>query len=66
MLVNVYENDVDQALRALKKKMQRNGITYDMKRIRFYEKPSERKKRRKEESVRKLLKRKRQEKSFLS
>ncbi|USO02440.1 MAG: 30S ribosomal protein S21 [Alphaproteobacteria bacterium] len=66
MLVNVYENDVDQALRALKKKMQRNGINYDMKRIRHYEKPSERKKRRKEESMRKLMKRKRQEKAFVS
>ena len=64
MLVNVYENDVDQALRALKKKMQRNGINYDMKRIRFYEKPCERKKRKKEESVRKLLKRKKQERTF--
>ena len=58
MLVNVYENDVDQALRALKKKMQRNGINYDMKRIRHFEKPSVKARRQKEESRRKFMKKK--------
>ena len=58
MLVNVYENDVDQALRALKKKMQRNGINYDMKRIRHFEKPSIKERRQREESRRKFMKKK--------
>jgi small subunit ribosomal protein S21 len=40
--VSVRDNDVDQALRALKKKMQREGIFREMKMRRSYEKPSER------------------------
>ena len=40
--VSVRDNNVDQALRALKKKMQREGIYREMKLRRFYEKPSER------------------------
>lgn len=64
MFVNVYENDVEQALKALKKKMQRNGINYDMKRIRYYEKPSDKNRRERAEAKRKLLKRKRREQNF--
>src|SRR6516165_8629270 len=45
--VFVRENNVDQALRVLKKKMQREGIFREMKRRRAYEKPSERKTREK-------------------
>src|SRR5262249_3392565 len=41
--VLVRDNNVDQALRALKKKMQREGIFREMKMRRNYEKPSERK-----------------------
>ena len=40
--VHVRDNNVDQALRALKKKMQREGIFREMKMRRAYEKPSER------------------------
>ena len=41
MQVFVRDNNVEQALRALKRKMQREGIFREMKRGRFYEKPSE-------------------------
>ena len=41
MQVFVRDDDVDQALRALKKKMQREGVFREMKCRRFYEKPSE-------------------------
>ena len=41
--VNVRDNNVDQALRVLKKKMQREGIFREMKLRRHYEKPSEKK-----------------------
>ncbi|MEK9921559.1 MAG: 30S ribosomal protein S21, partial [Rhodospirillales bacterium] len=41
MLVSVRDNNVDQALRALKKKMQREGIFREMKLRRSFEKPSE-------------------------
>jgi small subunit ribosomal protein S21 len=40
--VIVRDNNVDQALRALKKKMQREGLFREMKMRRHYEKPSER------------------------
>ncbi|MCH8202065.1 MAG: 30S ribosomal protein S21 [Proteobacteria bacterium] len=42
MQVVVRDNNVDQALRALKKKLQREGVYREMKMRRFYEKPSER------------------------
>jgi small subunit ribosomal protein S21 len=54
--VLVRDNNVDQALRALKKKMQREGIFREMKLRRTYEKPSERKAREKAESVRRQRK----------
>lgn len=59
--VVVRDNNVDQALRVLKKKMQREGIFREMKIRKHFEKPSERKKRERDESVRRhrKLKRKR-------
>jgi small subunit ribosomal protein S21 len=54
--VFVRENNVDQALRILKKKMQREGIFREMKRRKAYEKPSERKTREKAEAVRRARK----------
>ena len=50
--VVVRENNVDQALRVLKKKMQREGMFREMKLRRAYEKPSERRVREKAEAVR--------------
>jgi small subunit ribosomal protein S21 len=50
--VLVRENNVDQALRVLKKKMQRDGVFREMKLRRSYEKPSERRAREKAEAVR--------------
>lgn len=54
--VNVRDNNVDQALKALKKKMQREGIFREMKLRRNYEKPSEKKAREKAEAVRRWRK----------
>jgi small subunit ribosomal protein S21 len=54
--VFVRDNNVDQALRALKRKMQREGVFREMKRRRFYEKPSERSTREKAEAVRRIRK----------
>lgn len=54
--VVVRDNNVDQALRVLKKKMQREGIFREMKLRRDYEKPSEKKKREKSEAVRRWRK----------
>jgi len=52
MQVFVRDNDVNSALRVLKKKMQREGTFREMKRRRSYEKPSERRVREKAEAVR--------------
>ncbi len=54
--VNVRDNNVDQALKALKKKMQREGIFREMKLRRNYEKPSEKKAREAAEAVRRWRK----------
>jgi small subunit ribosomal protein S21 len=54
--VFVRDNNVDQALRALKKKMQREGMFREMKRRRFYEKPSEKAAREKGEALRRARK----------
>ena len=48
----VRDNNVDQALKALKKKMQREGSFREMKRHVHYEKPSEKRARQKAEAVR--------------
>lgn len=56
MQVFVRDNNVDQALRALKKKMQREGIFREMKARKAYEKPSERKTREKAEAIRRARK----------
>ena len=63
MYVSVRDNNVDQALRVLKKKMQREGMFREMKNRRAYEKPSERRAREMAESNRRVrkLKRKRLE-----
>ncbi len=56
MYVSVRDNNVDQALRVLKKKMQREGMFREMKNRRAYEKPSERKAREMAESTRRVRK----------
>jgi small subunit ribosomal protein S21 len=54
--VLVRDNNVDQALKALKKKLQREGVFREMKLRRHYEKPSERRAREAAEAVRRARK----------
>jgi small subunit ribosomal protein S21 len=54
--VLVRDNNIDQALRVLKKKMQREGVFREMKQRRSYEKPSERKTRERAEAIRRARK----------
>ena len=63
MEVQVRDNNVDQELRALKKKMQREGLYREMRMRRHYEKPSEKKARERAEAIRRFrkLQRKRRE-----
>ena len=66
VLVQIFvrDNNVEQALRALKKKMQREGTFREMKRRKFYEKPSEKRARQKAEAVRRARKLIRAERSL--
>src|SRR5690242_5799548 len=56
MQIIVRDNNVDQALRALKKKLQREGVYREMKLRRHYEKPSERRAREKAAAIRRARK----------
>ncbi|WP_041375686.1 30S ribosomal protein S21 [Polymorphum gilvum] len=56
MQVLVRDNNIEQALRVLKKKLQREGVFREMKARRAYEKPSEKRAREKGEAVRRARK----------
>ena len=54
--VQVRDNNVDQALRVLKKRLQREGVFREMKLRKYYEKPSEARARHKAEAIRRARK----------
>jgi small subunit ribosomal protein S21 len=54
--VHVRDNNVEQALRALKKKLQREGVYREMKMRKHFEKPSERRVREQQEASRRFRK----------
>ena len=56
MQVLVRDNNIEQALRVLKKKMQREGVFREMKARKSYEKPSEKRVREKAEAIRRTRK----------
>ncbi len=56
VLVYVRDNNVEQAMRLLKKKLQREGVFREMKLRRDFEKPCERRKREGAEAVRRMRK----------
>ena len=56
MQVFVRDNNIDQAMRVLKKKMQREGVFRELKAKRAYEKPSEKRIRKKADAIRRRRK----------
>ncbi len=62
--VTVKDNNIEQALRSLKKRMQREGLFREMKLRKHYEKPSLRRAREKEESIRRSKKLKRRNNDY--
>ena len=56
LTVNVKDNNIEQALRNLKKKLQREGLLKEMKLRKHYEKPCLKKAREKEENIRRSRK----------
>ena len=65
MKIKVHNNNVDRALRTLKRIMQKEGFYKEMKKRSFYEKPSEKKKRKQKEAVKKIRKMMRQQRYSL-
>ena len=57
LAITVTHNDVEFALRLLKRQMQKSGLLRELRRRRQYEKPSERRRRRKREGIRNARKR---------
>ena len=57
--VIVRDNNIEKALRVLKKKLQKDGLFRELRIRQFYEKPSEKKLRKKKESLRRIAKDKR-------
>ena len=51
MLVTVRDNNVEQALRVLKKKLQKEGVLKELKSRQYYEKPSAKRARKKAEGI---------------
>ena len=62
--IEVKDNNVDQALRILKRKLQREGFFKILKIKSNYEKPSERKKREKSENIKRSKKIQRMRNNF--
>jgi small subunit ribosomal protein S21 len=56
MQVLVRDNNVEQAMKALKRKLQREGVFRELRRQKAYEKPSERRVREKAEAIRRARK----------
>jgi len=56
MQVLVRDNNIEQAMRVLKKKMQREGIFRELRQRKSYEKPSEKRNREQAEAVRRTRK----------
>ncbi len=53
MEVTVYQNQVERALKVLKRQITKDGLFKELKRRRFYEKPSVKKKRKQKEAKKK-------------
>jgi len=56
MEIKVYDNNVEKALKALKRQLQREGLFTELRKRRYYEKPSEKKKRKQKEALKKRMK----------
>jgi small subunit ribosomal protein S21 len=54
--IKVEGNDIEKALKALKRQIQKEGLLKELKKRTFYEKPSEKEKRKQREAMKKRLK----------
>jgi small subunit ribosomal protein S21 len=56
LAVKVHENQVEKALKVLKRQLAKEGLLKELKRRQFYEKPSVKRKRKQREARKKRLK----------
>ncbi|MCI0526491.1 MAG: 30S ribosomal protein S21 [Nitrospira sp.] len=56
MIIRVYGNNLEKALKVFKRQLQKEGLFREIKQRSFFEKPSEKKKRKQREARRKRLK----------
>ena len=56
MDIKVYGNDIEKALKTLKRELQKEGLLKEIKQRSFYEKPSEKEKRKRIEARKKRMK----------
>jgi small subunit ribosomal protein S21 len=54
--IKVEDRDIEKALKTLKRQIQKEGLLKEIKRRGFYEKPSEKDKRKRREALKKRLK----------
>ena len=61
MLVVVRNNNVEQAMRVLKKKLMKDGSIKELRQRQYYEKPCDKRNRKKKEMTRAFLKKRKKE-----
>jgi len=54
MIVEVRNNNVDRALKILKRKLMEDGLFKEVQKRKFYEKPSDKKRRKRREAITRL------------
>jgi small subunit ribosomal protein S21 len=62
--IKVHNNDLNKAMKVLKRKLQQEGLFREMKKRRFHEKPSAKRKRKQKEALNRERKRLRKLKRF--
>ncbi len=55
-MIKIYENQVERAIKALKRQVAKEGLLKELKRRSFYEKPCVKRKRKQKEAQKKRLK----------
>jgi len=66
IVIKVYENQIERAIKALKRQMAKEGLLKELKRRSFYEKPCVKRKRKQKEARKKRLKAQRVTVPYLS
>lgn len=65
MEIKVFDNNIDKALKTLKRKLSRAGLFKELRKRKYYEKPSERRRRKHKEAQRRLRKKLRRQRQLL-